>query len=473
MAAMAAFTFSSCEDVPAPYNSPSQPGTPDTPELTTDGSEQNPYTVTDAKQAGTGSDKFVKGYIVGFIPDKSLSEAVFSADNAVEVNVIIAASADETDVNKCMPVQLPSGDIRSAVNLKSNPSNLKKEVLLCGSIETYFGAVGLKSTCYAKIGDKEYGKKPGDTTPDTPAGEAKGDGTEANPFNSVAAQNLAKSLEADQATEKEYYIKGKIQKIADNGEFNTTYGNASFYIADDETSTQFYVFRTLYFGGKKWKEGDTQIKVGDEVVVCAKLINYKGNTPETNQGGKLISLNGKTAEETKPDTESGIQMTLTNIESGKTGDVELKTASYGKQDMNNPETWYTWKYDNIEYKGYKVCKAKDNYAGCLQVQGNASEQDKMGLVYNNTAYSKDIKTITLVVKGGSSYTTPTTFAVYGGSEATSTSNTIEGKYTMEAGEKVNTFTMTYDFSSESCKYFTIFNNATGALYIEKIIITLK
>jgi hypothetical protein len=33
------------------------------------------------------------------------------------------------------------------------------------------------------------------------------------------------------------------------------------------------------------------LKEGDEIVVCAKLINYMGNTPETNQGGKLISVN--------------------------------------------------------------------------------------------------------------------------------------------------------------------------------------
>ena len=39
------------------------------------------------------------------------------------------------------------------------------------------------------------------------------------------------------------------------------------------------------------------LKEGDEIVVCAKLINYMGNTPETNQGGKLISVNGKTSGE--------------------------------------------------------------------------------------------------------------------------------------------------------------------------------
>ena len=296
--AMTAFTFSSCEDVPAPYDLPNKP---ETPEITTDGTEANPYTIADAKLAGEGTNVFVKAYIVGYIPEKSLSDAVFGAtgETIAESNIIIAASADETNVTNCMPVQLPVGAVRNGVNLKANPSYLKQEVLLCGNIENYFGATGLKSVVYAKIGDKEYGTKPGADTPDTPAGEAKGDGTEANPFNSVAAQNLANSLESGSITDQEYYIKGKIQEFVpgknDTGEFNAQYGNASFKIADDENSEKFYVYRVYYFGGEKWKEGDQQLKVGDEVVVCAKLTNYMGNTPETNQGGKLISINGKTS----------------------------------------------------------------------------------------------------------------------------------------------------------------------------------
>ena len=184
-----------------------------------------------------------------------------------------------------MPIQLPAGDLRTALNLKDNPGNLKKELIICGNIETYFGATGLKSATYAKINGKEIGKKPGDTTPGTDLkGEAKGDGSEANPFNSVAAQKYTAALEAGKATDKEFYIKGKVQSIKE--QFSTPYGNGSFYIADDANSTQFYIYRIYYFGGEKWKEGDMTLKEGDEIVVCAKLINYMGNTPETNQIGR-------------------------------------------------------------------------------------------------------------------------------------------------------------------------------------------
>ena len=46
-------------------------------------------------------------------------------------------------------------------------------------------------------------------------------------------------------------------------------------------------------------------------------------------------------------------------------------------------------------------------------------------------------------------------------------------YTTETSSTLNSFTFTYDFSSVNSKYFTIWNNTVGALYIEKIIITLK
>lgn len=138
------------------------------------GTKEDPYNVNQLIAQGAPStaeaDKWVKGYIVGFIPDKSLSEAVFSATGAVNLNVVIAHAADVNTAANVMPVQLPAGAVRSAVNLKDNPSNLGKEVLLKGSVEKYFGACGLKSVTVAIIEGKEYGAD--SPTPDQPTGES-------------------------------------------------------------------------------------------------------------------------------------------------------------------------------------------------------------------------------------------------------------------------------------------------------------
>gem|GEM_PF-224036 len=158
-----------------------------------------------------------------------------------------------------------------------------------------------KTNDIAVAGSVEAGDGSGSDTPDTPAADAQGDGTLENPFNAVAAVQYASSLAADTKSDKEFYIKGKVSSIATdkNGKaqnFDSGYGNATFFISDDGStvSTQFQVFRALYLGNKKYESGDI-LKEGDEVVVYGKVINYKGNTPETVQGeAYLYSLNGKT-----------------------------------------------------------------------------------------------------------------------------------------------------------------------------------
>lgn len=300
VATMTAFSFTSCEDVPAAYEIPGggNGGNGGSTETVGNGTAENPYTVEDIKKHGaTGSNVFVKAYIVGFVPEKAIDDAKFTAEGCEAVsNVLIAAYADETSVDNVMPVQLPVGDVRNAINLKDNPTNIKQEVVLCGNIETYFGKTGLKSVVWAKLGDKEFGAKPGtEGGGDTGVtGTPKGTGTKDDPFNSVAANTEAAKLAANAVSEQGYYIKGKVVSVKEA--FSAQYGNASFYISDDgKADGQFLVFRSLYLGNQKWTEGQPNIQAGDEVVVYGKLTNYMGNTPETAQNTTyLVSVNGKT-----------------------------------------------------------------------------------------------------------------------------------------------------------------------------------
>ena len=127
----------------------------------------------------------------------------------------------------------------------------------------------------------------------TPVGD--NDGSLAKPFTPAEANAFAAQLAADQKTDQEYYIKGKIIEITEKNQFNTQYGNCTFYISDDGTDKddKFYVFRTLYLGNVKYSDDSwAKPKAGDEVIICGKLVNYKGNTPETVQNESYIySLN--------------------------------------------------------------------------------------------------------------------------------------------------------------------------------------
>lgn len=126
--------------------------------------------------------------------------------------------------------------------------------------------------------------------------EQGGYGILANPLSPNQANILAGTLDNKEVTDEDYFIKGKIASIEEP--FGAQFGNATFYISlDGNTDFTFYVYRALYLENKKWAEGNTQIKVGDEVIVCGKLTNYNG-TPETAQGKAYIySLNGVTKNE--------------------------------------------------------------------------------------------------------------------------------------------------------------------------------
>ena len=132
--------------------------------------------------------------------------------------------------------------------------------------------------------------------------DANAKGTLKNPYTPAEAAAAVAGLSWTSNTEyestDEVYMKGKICKIADKGTYTEggTYGNATFFISGDGTGDgEFQVYRALYLGNKKFEAGQTDIQVGDEVIIHGKLMNYKGNTPETVSGkAYLYSLNGKT-----------------------------------------------------------------------------------------------------------------------------------------------------------------------------------
>lgn len=127
--------------------------------------------------------------------------------------------------------------------------------------------------------------------PDVPEVKPEGDGTQASPYNAAKALQVAQALPADGTTESEVYVKGKVMSISD---LSTQFGNATYTVGDGEGSTGFSIYRGYWFNGDKFTSAD-QLEVGADVVVCGKLVNYKGNTPQMAQGSKIISYNGQTS----------------------------------------------------------------------------------------------------------------------------------------------------------------------------------
>ncbi|WP_027452964.1 hypothetical protein [Segatella baroniae] len=135
--------------------------------------------------------------------------------------------------------------------------------------------------------------------------EASGTGTETDPYNVAAVLKLYENNSYD--ANKEVYVKGIVAKV---GSIDTgSYGNATYYISDDGTSTNdFEIYRGYYLNGDKFTSAD-QLKVGQTVVVCGKLTEYN-STKEMAQGSKLISIEGEGTTSGSDETTTGENITI-------------------------------------------------------------------------------------------------------------------------------------------------------------------
>ena len=298
--ALAVFALTSCEDVPAPFDFPSKGG--EVPGATAEpagsGTLADPYNVAAAieytQSLEPGAESPSNIYIKGII--SSIKDDGYTLDNYG--NGTFWISDDGSNKNQFYIYRA------LYLNNKKYTSNDKQievgdTVIICGIVTNYQGqtpeTAQNKAYLYALNGVTSSGG--GSST-----GEAKGSGTVDDPYNPAGAADAVKNLtwtsNDDYETTGDVYVKGKISRIADKGTFTEggTYGNASFYISEDGTQNgEFYCFRVLYLGNKKFESGKTDIKVGDEVIVCGQLMNYRNNTPETVAGkAYLYSLNGKT-----------------------------------------------------------------------------------------------------------------------------------------------------------------------------------
>lgn len=347
-AAIALGTFTSCEDVPMPFNNPLDYLKPDPEEVVIepigDGSKENPFNVAGVlaylEELGPDVESTKDVYITGIIT------AVKESFSTQYGNAQFVISDNEEGTNQFTFYRgLYLGNKKynneSDVNIQENDV-----VVICGKIVNYRGSTP------ETVQNKAYvvsinGK--GADVPEAKTGEAKGTGTQADPYNVAGVLNYLNGLGADVTSPNEVYIKGKVKEITE--QFGTQYGNATFTMIDEGFDAVFTAYRVLYLGNKKYTEGDL-LKENDEVIVCGKVVNYKGNTPETSQNtGYLYSLNGKTAD------------------GGGGGSSEVKTVSIA--DFNAAPVSDTW----YQLTGtVKNLKDGDQY-------GNFDLEDATGSVY--------------------------------------------------------------------------------------------
>ena len=210
--------------------------------------------------------------------------------------------------------------------------------------------------------------------------EPAGSGTLAEPYNVQAIVNIVSALEAGVALEKEYYVKGFVTSIPNNG-ISSSYNNATFYISDDkEGNNRFYIYRAKGLGGGDITD-EGFIKLGDEVVVCcSSWVNYQGNTPETSQGKAYIySINGS--------SEGGNTPTPTPTEAKAVSVSEFLAAAESTSDWYQLTGTVKNLKDGDQYGNFDI----EDASGSVYVYGLLSEKGGEKKKFQELVAAKGIK----------------------------------------------------------------------------------
>lgn len=464
MAAMAAFTFSSCEDVPEPYTLPTKPETPGNTDPNQKGSESNPYTVTEAiALIKTGTAPSTAVCVKGKITAVTFFNATYSS---LSYNIADEGSSDVIEVY--------SGKGKDGANFSSKDDlKVGQTVVVKGIVKAFTKNDGTIVNEIDKNSTIISIENTGTTSPDTPT---TGKGSLSDPYN--VAEAIA-AIKAGTAPTAQVYLTGIISDVAF---YNDQYKSITYYISDDGKSKDMQVYSGKGLNGADFASKE-DLKVGQKVTILGKIMKFtdkNGNDiMEVDKTSSIVKIEGEGGGEVKPDptpdtpASGNIEMTDASILSGKSGDVELVERNYNSQNVANELTWYTWKIGDTTFKGAKICISDGTNGKGIQMQGNASDASKQGFLFNSTAFAKDIKTVTILFSTKATSTYAPSYTLYAAKAANGKDTAIEGKSTNEVSGDYKTYTETFDLSAQNVKYFTLFNNKAGALYIEKIIITLK
>ena len=327
-----AFALSSCEDVPAPYDDPNahHGQNIDENEILSEAFANNfgkfevvtpkgiswiiDYSTAKATGYANGTNTESESYLIS--PDIDLSDVdeayltflyiIQYMSRAGEDKVLITDNYKEGD-----PTNTDWEDITGELTEGSDWNTFY--IYSKNLPERYMGKPKVRIALYYSGTDKSSrtwevknlkvmrGKAPnvGPVTPDLPT-DLTGAGTKENPYTVADANKIIASLGS--ATSEEVFVKGKVVKI---DEVDTNFGNATYYMSDDGTENgQLYVYRGSYLGGDKFT-ANSRFNVGDDIIICGQLVNFKGKTPEVTQGNWIYSLNGTVKDKTDPTAVNG------------------------------------------------------------------------------------------------------------------------------------------------------------------------
>lgn len=352
MAAMAAFTFSSCEDVPEPYTQPTQPAGPGNTDPNQKGSESNPYTVAEAIaliKAGTAPSTAV--CVKGKITAVTFFNETYSS---LSYNIADEGSSDVIEVY--------SGKGKDGANFSSKDDlKVGQTVVVKGIVKAFTKNDGTIVNEIDKNSTIISIENTGTTTPDTPA---TGKGSLSDPYN--VAEAIA-AIKAGTAPTTQVYLTGIISDVAF---WNETYKSITYYISDDGKGKDMQVYSGKGLNGADFASKE-DLKVGQKVTILGKIMKFtdkNGNDiMEVDKTSSIVKIEGEgTGGEVKPDPKP--DPTPGEAATGENGGFENWTDS-------KPTNWNTNSAGNAS-----LTKSEDAHSGkySVQVAGTSNANKRLG-----------------------------------------------------------------------------------------------
>ena len=313
--AMAAITFSSCEDVPAPYNMPTEDETPEV-QPTGTGTAADPFNVAGVvKYIDEGGSAETEVYVKGKVV--SVEQGSWKADYG---SLKYYISEDGTPTNQFYVFNGYAGPNRTKF---SGEDALKQgdEVVICGKVDVYNGTKEFLANNYI-VSLNGVG---GTTTPDTPT---TGKGSESNPY--TVAEAIA-AIKAGAPT-SEVYVTGIVSDVYF---YSDQYKSLSYYISDDGKSKDMQVYSGKGLNGADFTSKD-DLKVGQKVTIkgIIKAFNKNGtDIMEIDKNSTIVKIEGEgTGGEVtpKPDTPDTGNGKITFADDHRTLTLENSKATAGE-----------------------------------------------------------------------------------------------------------------------------------------------
>lgn len=268
---------------------PAQPGTPEG-----DGSKDNPFNVAAVinyvQELGADVTSSKEVYVKGVVKENTTTESTISQYGNMTFTMIDPGFEDVV-FTAFQVYGLNGKKFTSVSDIKAGD-----DVIIYGNVVNYKGNTPETTGKGSAYVYSLNGKTGGDTPGPQDTAEPEGDGSLDNPFNVAAVINYVQGLGADVTSPNEVYVKGIVKENNTTKSTIDKYGNMNFNMIDKGFDDNvFQAYQVYGLEGQKFTSPN-DIKVGDEVIVYGKVVNYKGNTPETTGKGSayVYSINGIT-----------------------------------------------------------------------------------------------------------------------------------------------------------------------------------